>query len=78
MTYDEAIKYIHGVSNFFCKPGLERVKRLCSALGDPQRELRFIHVAGTNGKGSFCAMTDSVLRAAGNASITSPRPPDLI
>lgn len=65
MTYDEAIKYIHGVSNFFCKPGLERVKRLCSALGDPQRELRFIHVAGTNGKGSFCAMTDSVLRAAG-------------
>lgn len=65
MTYDEAIKYIHSVSNFFCKPGLERVIELCRGLGDPQRELKFIHVGGTNGKGSFCAMTDSILRAQG-------------
>ena len=49
----------------FCNPGLERVKMLCHALGDPQDELKFIHVAGTNGKGSFCAMLDSVLRAQG-------------
>ena len=65
MTYNEAIEYIHSVSNFFCKPGLERVIELCRGLGDPQRELKFIHVGGTNGKGSFCAMTDSILRAAG-------------
>ena len=65
MTYDEAIKYIHGVSNFFCKPGLDRVGELCLGLGNPQNELKFIHVAGTNGKGSTCAMLDSILRAAG-------------
>jgi dihydrofolate synthase/folylpolyglutamate synthase len=65
MTYDEALEYIHGVSNFFCKPGLERITALCDMLGHPERELKFIHVAGTNGKGSFCSMTDSVLRAAG-------------
>ncbi|MBO7197121.1 MAG: bifunctional folylpolyglutamate synthase/dihydrofolate synthase [Clostridia bacterium] len=65
MTYKEALKYIHGVSNFFCKPGLERIKELCRGLGDPQDGLKFIHVAGTNGKGSVCAMTDSILRSAG-------------
>lgn len=65
MTYTEAIEYIHGVSNFFCKPGLERITALCDMLGHPERDLKFIHVAGTNGKGSFCSMTDSILRAAG-------------
>ena len=65
MTYLEAIEYIHSVSNFFCKPGLERISELCSGLGNPQKKLRFIHVGGTNGKGSFCAMTDSILRKAG-------------
>ena len=65
MTYDQAIKYIHGVSNFFCKPGLDRITELCYALGNPQDSLRFIHVTGTNGKGSTCAMLDSILRAAG-------------
>ena len=65
MNYNEAIEYIHSVNWVFCKPGLERVQRLCAAVGDPQNKLKFIHVAGTNGKGSFCAMTDSILRAAG-------------
>ena len=65
MTYDEALTYIHGVSNFFCKPGLERISALCDMMGHPERGLKFIHVAGTNGKGSFCAMMDSVLRVAG-------------
>ena len=65
MTYDQAIKYIHGVSNFFCKPGLDRITELCYALGNPQDSLRFIHVTGTNGKGSTCAMLDSILRATG-------------
>ncbi|MBQ4091561.1 MAG: bifunctional folylpolyglutamate synthase/dihydrofolate synthase [Clostridia bacterium] len=65
MNYEQALEYIHSVNWVFCKPGLDRVKELCAAVGDPQDKLKFIHVAGTNGKGSFCAMTDSVLRAAG-------------
>lgn len=65
MTYDEAIEYIHGISWTFCKPGLERIGALCEALGNPQNRLKFIHVAGTNGKGSFCSMLSSVLTAAG-------------
>ena len=65
MTYEEALEYIHGVNWTFCKPGLERITALCEALGHPERELKFIHVAGTNGKGSFCCMLESVLRVAG-------------
>ena len=46
-------------------PGLERMKRLLAALGDPQANLRCLHVAGTNGKGSVSAFTESILRAMG-------------
>lgn len=65
MNYQESLEYIH--CGFFggTRPGLERVSELLGKLGNPQDGLRFIHVAGTNGKGSVCAMTDSVLRAAG-------------
>lgn len=65
MKYEEALEYIHSVNWTFCKPGLERIGELCERLGNPQKNLRFVHVAGTNGKGSFCAMLDSVLRRAG-------------
>lgn len=65
MTYEEAIEYIHGVSWTFCKPGLERISELCDKLGNPEKKLKFVHVVGTNGKGSFCSMLESVLRAAG-------------
>ena len=65
LTYQEALDYIHGINWSFCKPGLERIEKLCEGLGHPERELKFIHVAGTNGKGSFCAMTEAILRAAG-------------
>ena len=65
MRYEEALEYIHSVNWTFCKPGLERIGELCERLGNPQNELRFVHVAGTNGKGSFCSMLDSVLRRAG-------------
>ena len=65
MTAAEAIQYIHSVSWTFCKPGLDRIRVLCSALGNPQDELKFIHVAGTNGKGSFSSMMDSALRESG-------------
>lgn len=65
MTYNEAIEYIHSISWSFCKPGLERIGALCEALGNPQDRLKFVHVAGTNGKGSFCSMLSSILTEAG-------------
>ena len=65
MTGQEAIEYIHSYQWEKHAPGLNRIRDLLARLGDPQKELKFIHVAGTNGKGSTCAMLDSVLRAAG-------------
>ena len=65
MNYEQALEYIHSVNWAFCKPGLERITKLCAALGNPQEKLRFIHVAGTNGKGSTSAMLASVLQNAG-------------
>lgn len=65
MNYEECLEYIHGVNWTFCKPGLERIRELCERLGNPQKELKFIHVAGTNGKGSFSSMLSSVLTEAG-------------
>ena len=65
MNYEQALEYIHSVNWAFCKPGLERITELCAALGNPQEKLRFIHVAGTNGKGSTSAMLASVLQNAG-------------
>ena len=65
ITYTEALEYIHGISWTFCKPGLERTEELCRKLGNPERDLKFIHVAGTNGKGSFSAMLAEILTASG-------------
>jgi len=65
MNYTEALDYIHHINWQFCNPGLGRTQTLCENLGHPERGPRFIHVAGTNGKGSFCAMLESILRAAG-------------
>ena len=65
MNYEQALEYIHSVNWTFCKPGLERITKLCAALGNPQEKLRFIHVAGTNGKGSTSAMLASILQSAG-------------
>ncbi len=65
MNYQEAIDFIHSVEWQGSRPGLTRITELLSRLGDPQKGLKVIHVAGTNGKGSFCAMLESVLRRAG-------------
>ncbi len=74
MTYTDALAYIHKVSWRGSKPGLSRISELCRRLEYPQDKLRFIHVAGTNGKGSFCSMLSSVLIAAGykTGTFTSP------
>lgn len=65
MTGEEAIAYIHAHGWQAHAPGLGRIRELLRRLGDPQKGLRFIHVAGTNGKGSVCACLSSVLEAAG-------------
>ena len=74
MTYEEALNAIHAVHWQGHKPGLGRTRALLAALGDPHKALRFVHVAGTNGKGSTAAMLDSCLRAAGYKTglFTSP------
>ena len=65
MTYSEAIQFLYGLRLFGAKFGLENSFKLAELTGNPQKQLRFIHVAGTNGKGSTCAMIESIYRAAG-------------
>ncbi len=65
MTYKEALERIHSLNKFGSRPGLDRVKRLLSDMGNPQDSVKYIHVAGTNGKGSVCAVISSVLKSAG-------------
>ena len=65
MTYEQALEYIHSNHWQGKKSGLTRIRALLSRLGDPQKGLKFVHVAGTNGKGSVCACLASVLQAAG-------------
>ena len=65
MNYESAMEYIHAVQWAGHKPGLTRTRTLLAALGDPHKDLKFIHVAGTNGKGSTAAMLASCLQAAG-------------
>ncbi len=65
MNYAEALEHLHGLAVFGARFGLDTTRRMAAALANPQERLRFIHVAGTNGKGSTCAMLESVYRAAG-------------
>src|SRR5271156_6512265 len=67
MNYSESVQYLYSLGNevLTAKLGLERIATLLEALGNPQRACRWVHVAGTNGKGSTCAMIEAGLRAAG-------------
>src|SRR5712664_668846 len=65
MTYAEAIHFLYRLRVFGAKFGLENTIKLAALAGNPQDQLRFIHVAGTNGKGSTCAMLESIYRLAG-------------
>jgi len=67
MTYPDSVRFLYSLGNEVktAKYGLERIKTLLGALGNPQRLPRIVHVAGTNGKGSTCAMIESGLRAGG-------------
>lgn len=64
MNYEEALDYIHNTNKFGVVLGLENIKRLLELMGNPQKDLKFIHVAGTNGKGSTSAYITSMLTKA--------------
>lgn len=66
MTTQQAIEALHALPRMGQgAPGLARMQNLCDHLGNPEKELQCIHIAGTNGKGSLAAMTSSILTAAG-------------
>ena len=65
MSYESTLKYIHNVKWQGSKPGLERTQTLLKALGNPEKSLKFVHIAGTNGKGSAAACIAAVLQKAG-------------
>ena len=65
MNVNEAIEYIHSVYWAGSTPGLYRVQELLAKMGNPEKNLKFVHVAGTNGKGSTASMLASILRKAG-------------
>jgi dihydrofolate synthase / folylpolyglutamate synthase len=76
VNYPDSVQFLYSLGNEVktAKLGLERIRAVLQALGRPQDRLRFVHVAGTNGKGSTCAMLESALRAAGfrTGLFTSP------
>lgn len=65
MNEKEAMAFIEEAAGHGIVPGLDSIRELCRRLGDPQKNLKFVHVAGTNGKGSVCAYLASILKAAG-------------
>lgn len=65
MNYREAMEYISQAGKMGIVPGLDRIRRLCRELGNPQEGLKFIHIAGTNGKGSVSAYLASMLKRGG-------------
>ncbi len=65
MNYEQAMQHIHGIMRFGSKLGLERMRELMHRLGDPHKQTRFVHVAGTNGKGSTVTMISDILTSAG-------------
>jgi dihydrofolate synthase/folylpolyglutamate synthase len=70
----DAERWLYGLSRFGMKPGLGNINALLECFDHPERDLRFLHVAGSNGKGSVCMMLDALLRAAGQRTglFTSP------
>ena len=74
VDFNEALEYINGMQWFGSKPGLERVSELLNKLGNPEKNLKFIHIAGTNGKGSCAAMLANIFKCCGYKTglFTSP------
>lgn len=74
MTYEEALAFLTAHMRFGIKPGLLRTSALLGELGNPEKEMRYLHIGGTNGKGSVAAMVESALRHSGirTGLFTSP------
>ena len=74
MNYTEAIEFIHSIPKFVRPLGNANLGALLNLIGNPHKDLKFIHVAGTNGKGSVCAMSAEVFKCAGYKTglFTSP------
>lgn len=64
LKYEEAIEYIESLSSYGIVPGLENITQLCARMGNPQDSLQFVHIAGTNGKGSTLAFISTILKKA--------------
>lgn len=65
MNYKEAIAYMESIAGCGIQPGLDSIRELCRRLGDPQKDTKWIHIAGTNGKGSVLAYVSTILSCAG-------------
>ncbi|MEG1381696.1 MAG: folylpolyglutamate synthase/dihydrofolate synthase family protein [Ruthenibacterium sp.] len=65
MTYEEALAWVHTLPRLAATPGIENTRRLLAALGNPEKKLKFVHIAGTNGKGSATVMLANILKEAG-------------
>ena len=74
MNYNEALEYIHSIPKFIRPLGNAGLAGILKHLGDPHKDLKFIHIAGTNGKGSTAAIISAILEAAGckTGLFTSP------
>ena len=65
MSYEQAVEYLYSLQKYGIKFGLSKTSNLLKAFGNPHRGRRYVHIAGTNGKGSVAAMVESILRASG-------------
>ena len=65
MSYQETMEYVDRLQVYGSVPGLTNIRNLCEKLGDPQKDLKFVHIAGTNGKGSVLCLVSEVLKEAG-------------
>lgn len=65
MNYAQALEYVESLKNYGIVPGLSNIKELCNRLSNPQDALSFVHIAGTNGKGSVLAFVSNILKTAG-------------
>jgi dihydrofolate synthase/folylpolyglutamate synthase len=74
MNFEQTVHYIENSMRFGCRPGLERTAKLLELLGNPHKKINFVHIAGTNGKGSTTAMISNILKHAGYkvGTYTSP------
>jgi dihydrofolate synthase / folylpolyglutamate synthase len=74
MNFEQTVHYIENSMRFGCRPGLERTAKLLELLGNPHKNIKCIHIAGTNGKGSTLAMISNIIKHSGYkvGTYTSP------